>query len=216
MVKRMCNEIEDLCNGVFLLNELSPSTIDKLLSYGELLSSHIITTAFVTRGVDAKWFNAQDVIKTDSNFGNAAVDLAVKKKNIGELSKPHADRLFVVPGFVASDASNITTTLGRGGSDYTAAIFAAAVNASSLEIWTDVSGMMTADPRWVANAKIISSISYQEAMELSHFGAKVIYPPTIQPVLAKNIPVWIKNTFAKDELGTVIRNEGNMAILSRY
>src|SRR5262249_4909187 len=108
---------------------------------------------------------------------------------------------------IASDSRNITTTLGRGGSDYTAAIFASAVNASSLEIWTDVSGMMTADPRWVANARIISSISYQEAMELSHFGAKVIYPPTTQPGLSKNIPVWIKNTFAKDEHGTVIKND---------
>ena len=117
------------------------------------------------------------------------------------------EKLFLVPGFIASDSKNITTTLGRGGSDYTAAIFAAAINASSLEIWTDVSGMMTADPRWVANAKIISSISYQEAMELSHFGAKVIYPPTIQPVLSKNIPIWIKNTFAKDEHGTVIKND---------
>jgi bifunctional aspartokinase / homoserine dehydrogenase 1 len=206
MVKKMCNEIEDLCNGVFLVNELSNRTIDKLLSYGELLSSQIITAAFVSKGVECKWINAKEIVKTNSNFGNAAVDFQTTNQNIADLLKRTTDKLLIVPGFVASDSKNIITTLGRGGSDYTAAIFAAAADASLLEIWTDVSGMMTADPRWVANAKIISSISYQEAMELSHFGAKVIYPPTIQPVLSKNIPVWIKNTFAKDEFGTVIKN----------
>jgi aspartokinase/homoserine dehydrogenase 1 len=207
LVKKMCNEIEDLCNGVFLLNELSPRTIDKLLSYGELLSSHIIAAAFVAKEIDAKWVDAKEIIKTNSDFGNALVDFTITNENIHRLLKKANDKLFIVPGFIASDVKNITTTLGRGGSDYTAAIFASAIDATSLEIWTDVSGMMTADPRWVANAKIISSISYQEAMELSHFGAKVIYPPTIQPVLRKNIPVWIKNTFAKDEHGTVIKND---------
>ena len=207
MVKKMCNEIEDLCNGIFLLNELSPRTIDKLLSYGELFSSHIVTAAFNARAIEARWLDSQTIIKTNSDFGHAVVNFALTNKKISESLSQLNDKLFIVPGFIASDAKNITTTIGRGGSDYTAAIFAAAVNASSLEIWTDVSGMMTADPRWVANAKIIESISYQEAMELSHFGAKVIYPPTIQPVLAKNIPVWIKNTFAKDEHGTVIKND---------
>lgn len=206
MVKKMCNEIEDLCNGIFLLNELSVRTIDKLLSYGELLSSQMITAALVGRGTEAKWVDSREIVKTNSEFGNATVDYTITNENIQSLVKT-GDKLFIIPGFVASDAKNITTTLGRGGSDFTAAIFAAAVNAGSLEIWTDVSGMMTADPRWVANAKIISSISYQEAMELSHFGAKVIYPPTIQPVLSKNIPVWIKNTFAKDEHGTVIKDD---------
>jgi aspartokinase/homoserine dehydrogenase 1 len=206
LVKKMCNEIEDLCNGVFLVNELSARMIDKLLSYGELLSSQIITAAFIAKGIECKWIDAKEIIKTNSNFGNALVDFQITNNNIREFLKQASGHLFIVPGFVASDEKNITTTLGRGGSDYTAAIFAAAADASLLEIWTDVSGMMTADPRWVANAKIISSISYQEAMELSHFGAKVIYPPTIQPILNKNIPIWIKNTFAKDEYGTVIKN----------
>lgn len=207
LVKKMCNEIEDLCNGIFLLNELSPRTIDKLLSYGELFSSHIITAALTAKGIAAKWIDSQEAIKTNSDFGTANVNFPATNENIHRLIGQSDEKLFLVPGFIASDSKNITTTLGRGGSDYTAAIFAAAINASSLEIWTDVSGMMTADPRWVANAKIISSISYQEAMELSHFGAKVIYPPTIQPVLSKNIPIWIKNTFAKDEHGTVIKND---------
>lgn len=205
LVKKMCNEIEDLCNGIFLLNEFSARTVDKLSSYGELLSSQIITAAFVGKGTEAKWVDSREAIKTNSEFNNAAVDYSITNKNVQSLTQS-GDKLFVVPGFIASDSRNITTTLGRGGSDYTAAIFAAAVNADSLEIWTDVSGMMTADPRWVANARIISAISYQEAMELSHFGAKVIYPPTIQPVLNKNIPVWIKNTFAKDDHGTVIKH----------
>jgi bifunctional aspartokinase / homoserine dehydrogenase 1 len=207
MVKKMCNEIEDLCNGVFLLNELSPRTIDKLLSYGELLSSQIITAAFTSREIPADWIDAKELIKTNSDFGNAVVDFTTTNENIRHAFKQTKTKLSIIPGFIASDPKNITTTLGRGGSDYTAAIFAAAVNADSLEIWTDVSGMMTADPRWVANAKIIPTISYQEAMELSHFGAKVIYPPTIQPVLSKNLPVWIKNTFAKDEHGTLIKME---------
>jgi aspartokinase/homoserine dehydrogenase 1 len=206
LVKKMCNEIEDLCNGVFLVNELSNRTIDKLLSYGELLSSQMIAATFSAKGIGCRWVNAKEIIKTNSDFGKALVDFKETNNNIKNFLQKNADKLLIVPGFVASDSKNITTTLGRGGSDYTAAIFAAAAEASSLEIWTDVNGMMTADPRWVANAKIISSISYQEAMELSHFGAKVIYPPTIQPVLNKNIPVWIKNTFAKDESGTVIKS----------
>src|SRR5436190_3145021 len=207
MIKQHFNELEEICNSVFYLQELSLRTRDKLLSYGELFSSQIVTAAFVAKGISAKWIDCQQLIKTNSDFGNAAVNFSSTNENIHELIKQSGEKLFIAPGFIASDARNITTTLGRGGSDYTAAIFAAAVNASSLEIWTDVSGMMTADPRWVANARIISSISYQEAMELSHFGAKVIYPPTIQPVLSKNIPVWIKNTFAKDEHGTVIKND---------
>ncbi len=118
-----------------------------------------------------------------------------------------SDRLFVVPGFIAANAARQTTTLGRGGSDYTAAIFAAALDANLLEIWTDVSGMMTADPRLVPHARALPHISYQEAMELSHFGAKVIYPPTIQPVMKKNIPVWVKNTFEPEAYGTLIERE---------
>ena len=206
MVKKMCNEIEDLCNGIFLLNELSVRTIDKLLSYGELLSSQMIVAALLEREQKPNGLIQERSLKQILNLAMLSVDYPVTNKNIQSLIKT-GDKLFIIPGFVASDPKNITTTLGRGGSDYTAAIFAAAVDAGSLEIWTDVSGMMTADPRWVANAKIISSISYQEAMELSHFGAKVIYPPTIQPVLSKNIPVWIKNTFAKDDYGTVIKSD---------
>ncbi len=204
MVKKYCNEIEDICNGIYLLSESSLRTKDKLVSYGELLSSTIINAALNHAGVASVWKDARELIRTNANYGNAAVDFAVTNQQIKEYVQQSNARLIVVPGFIAANAEQITTTLGRGGSDYTAAILAAAVDAGALEIWTDVSGMMTADPRWVANAKIIPSISYQEAMELSHFGAKVIYPPTIQPVLSKNIPTWIKNTFAPNDHGTVI------------
>ncbi len=206
-VKKTCNDIEDLCNGIFLLSEFSPRTIDRLSSYGELLSYKIISTAFASRNIASEGIDAREVIKTTSSHGMAVVDFIATDINIAGVLKEHKGKLLIFPGFVASDHNNITTTLGRGGSDYTAAIIAAAANADALEIWTDVNGMMTADPRWVANAKIISNISYQEAMELSHFGAKVIYPPTIQPALNKNIPIWIKNTFEKDNYGTLIKHD---------
>lgn len=205
-VKTRCNEIEDICNGVFLLSELSDRTKDKIMSYGELLSSQIISTYLSAIGITNKWKDARELIITDSHFGYAAVDFSITNKKINDFFSNANESLFIVPGFIATDESGITTTLGRGGSDYTAAIIAGGVNATCTEIWTDVSGMMTADPRVVSNAKVIPQISYQEAMELSHFGAKVIYPPTIQPVMSKNIPVWIKNTFAPEDAGTVIQN----------
>ncbi len=205
-VKQRCNEIEDICNGVFLLGELSPRTKDKIVSFGELMSSHIIANRFGVLNVPAQWKDSRELIKTNHQHGNALVDFPVTNENISAYFSNRQDRLFILPGFIASDADGITTTLGRGGSDYTAAILAAALNAEVLEIWTDVSGMMTADPRLVPHARILSHISYLEAMELSHFGAKVIYPPTILPVMVKNIPTWVKNTFAPKDPGTVIQS----------
>ncbi len=206
MVKKNCNEIEDICNGIFLLRELSARTRDRMVSYGEMLSSQIIAARFKTMGTDNIWKDSRELIITDSNFGNATVDFASTNPKIKSYFSGTSSQLFVLPGFIAADANAVTTTLGRGGSDYTAAILAGAADATVLEIWTDVSGMMTADPRLVSNAKVIPHISYQEAMELSHFGAKVIYPPTIQPVMTKSIPVWVKNTFAAQDYGTVIEN----------
>ena len=204
LVKTLCNEIEDICNGIFLLKELSERTKDRIVSYGEILSSKIIAAKLNTDDIQCEWVSAAALITTNTNFGAAAVDFAVTNKKITDHFSTPGASLFIMPGFIASDANGISTTLGRGGSDYTAAIVAAALNVNVLEIWTDVSGMMTADPRLVTNVKIIPHISYQEAMELSHFGAKVIYPPTIQPVSSKGIPTWIKNTFAPQDNGTVI------------
>lgn len=207
LVKTLCNEIEDICTGIFLLGELSDRTRDRMVSYGEILSSQIIAAKFKSAGDGCEWKDARELIVTDSNFGSAAVDFSSTNAKLIRYFNDSSASLFILPGFISSDENGTTTTLGRGGSDYTAAIIAAALDASVLEIWTDVSGMMTADPRLVSNVKIIPQISYQEAMELSHFGAKVIYPPTIQPVSSKGIPTWIKNTFAPQDLGTVIQQE---------
>ena len=178
-----------------------------MVSYGELLSSQIFAAKLKSLGINNTWKDARELIVTNSDFGNANVDFASTNKNITDFVATVEDSVIIIPGFTGKDKNGNTTTLGRGGSDYTAAIVGAAVNASVVEIWTDVSGMMTADPRLVSNAKIIQEISYQEAMELSHFGAKVIYPPTIQPLMNKGIPVVIKNTFAPSDAGTWIHND---------
>lgn len=204
MVKTHCNELEEICHSIFYLRELSARSKDRIVSYGELLSSKIISAYMLSLGIAHEWVDSRSVIKTNSNYGFAAVNFGLTNQLIEEKMNASDKAVFLAPGFISSDENNNTTTLGRGGSDYTAAIFAAAVKADCLEIWTDVTGMMTADPRWVPNAKTIEHISYQEAMELSHFGAKVIYPPTIQPVMKLNIPTWIKNTFQPGETGTVM------------
>ncbi len=210
MVKQIINELESNCEGLFMLKELSNRMQDKIVSYGEILSSKIMAATFESKGIKQQWVDSRLLIKTNSNYLNAVVDKETTSKNIQSYfahSENNPFDLYMAPGFIASDPEGNTTTLGRGGSDYTGAIYAAAVKATALEIWTDVSGMMTADPRMVQNAKEIPQISYQEAMELSHFGAKVIYPPTIQPVMYQNIPVWIKNTFEPSHPGTIIKNE---------
>jgi aspartokinase/homoserine dehydrogenase 1 len=197
-------ELKNICEGVYRLSELTARTKDKVVSFGELLSSRIISSYLTSISQSHEWIDSKEVIITDSNFGNANVDFEKTNNKINSKFKIQNSKLFLTPGFVSSNEKGVTTTLGRGGSDYTAAIFAGAVNAESLEIWTDVSGMMTADPRWVVNVKNIPHTSYKEAMELSHFGAKVIYPPTIQPAMQKNIPIWIKNTFKPKDYGTKI------------
>lgn len=205
-IMQQFNEVEDICNGIFLLNDFTDRTKDRILSYGELISSQMIAAYFSSDGLANKWVDARKIIKTDSHFTKAAVLTEKTNRNIQSFFSSSNEELCIVPGFIASDEKDNTTTLGRGGSDYTAAIFGAALNASAVEIWTDVPGMMTADPRLVSNAKVIEQITYNEAMELSHFGAKVIYPPTLQPLLNKNIPVWIKNSFTPGDSGTVIHS----------
>ena len=211
MVKKICNELEDILKGIFLLRELSARTKDHVVSFGELLSSRIISAGLSAEEIPNNWKDSRELITTDSRFGHALVDFAVTKKKMDTYFQSVSARLFLVPGFIAMDAHGITTTLGRGGSDYTASIYGSVLNCSRIEIWTDVSGMMTADPRLVSNARVIPDISYQEAMELSHFGAKVIYPPTLQPVMNKGIPVWIKNTFIPTDPGTLIEKVSSSA-----
>jgi|688.fasta_scaffold00718_17 aspartokinase/homoserine dehydrogenase 1 len=197
-------DITDLCKGINLLGETTDRSSDLMVHYGEWLSSQIITMAYLSINEKVRWKDARELIVTNAAFGAAKVDFTSTNYKISHFFASENFLVVFIPGFIASDLHGNTTTLGRGGSDYSAAIIAAALHAEELQIWTDVNGMMTADPRLCSNARIIPKISYQEAMELSHFGAKVIYPPTIQPVMALDIPVWIKNTFEPDALGTII------------
>lgn len=206
-VKKHFNAIEDLCSSILVLGEFTNRIKDKITSYGEFLSSHIITARLQSEGLDAQWMNAMDHVVTDSNFTNAKVDAEATERNVKHYFEEHQNQIIIVPGFIASDIKGNTTTLGRGGSDYTASIIAATLHADELQIWTDVSGMMTADPRLVSHAKPIAAISYHEAMELSHFGAKVLYPPTLQPVMIKNINLRIKNTFEPAAPGTLVTHK---------
>jgi len=211
-------KILELCRGIEQLQECSPRTLDSLVSYGELMSSILVCACFHAHQMKAVVVDSRSLIKTNSNFGQATVDLEKTYNNIKEHFKQNPEYPAVLPGFIASDSESHTTTLGRGGSDYTAAILAAALQVAQLEIWTDVSGMYTADPRKVPAARIIQEISDREAMELCHFGAKVIYPPTLQPVMNRGIPVWVKNTFQPEERGTLIQSnptqEGQLSGLS--
>ncbi|WP_310593794.1 bifunctional aspartate kinase/homoserine dehydrogenase I [Flavobacterium sp.] len=206
-LKRIVNHLETLLDGCFLLGELSPRTEDTILGFGELMSSYIIAEALKQKDKNSGYADSRELIKTNANFGKAVVNFESTNQLLADFFGSNSNQVVVMPGFIASTTDNIPTTLGRGGSDYTAAIIAAAVNATDLEIWTDVNGMFTANPKIVKQAQPIATISYQEAMELSHFGAKVLYPPTIQPVLRKNIPILIKNTFEPEAVGTYISND---------
>lgn len=206
-VKKRINELESICESVFLLKELSPRTLDLVVGLGEVLSTSIVAAKFDSLKIANSVIDSGKLITTDSNHGSAAVDFQKTNANIADYFTNADSNLYLAPGFIASDENGRPTTLGRGGSDYTAAIIASAVSADALEIWTDVSGMMSANPRIVRKTRAISHITYREAMELSHFGAKIIYPPTVQPVMAKNIPVYVKNTFAPEDPGTIIETE---------
>ena len=204
IVLNKMSEIEDLLLGICLVNELSAKTTDKLLSYGELISSLIVFEFMQQQGFNVQLKNSQNLIVTDSNFTNASVQFDETNANISAYFENNLKQITVMPGFISKSEDDKITTLGRGGSDYTAAIVASALDVEMLEIWTDVSGMYTTNPKLVKQAKPISRLSYFEAIELSHFGAKVLYPPTILPVLSKDIPILIKNTLAPDDEGTLI------------
>ncbi len=205
-IRELCNEIEDICKGIYLVRELTPHSIDRISSYGELLSTSIFSEMLSSMEISNKWYDSTKVIKTNSDFGKATVNMDASLKNLSKVLAEEKSNCIVMPGFIGSDEEGNTTTLGRGGSDYTASVLGALSKASAIEIWTDVSGMMTADPGIVKNCKILSEISYEEALELSHFGAKVIFPKTITPALQGKIPVIVKNTFAPEDPGTTIKH----------
>lgn len=197
------NHLHDLCSGVSLLKELSERTKARIIGFGEMASSMIIAEAGKQFDLDTILVPGQSLIHTDSNYLLGQVDFEQTHSNISKHFKDDG-HTYLVPGFVAADKQGSTTTLGRGGSDYSAAIIAASLGASRLEVWSDVNGMLTANPKLVKNARTIEKLSYNEALELSHFGAKVLYPPTIQPVLQAKIPLILKNTFEPDQPGTYI------------
>ena len=209
MVKVSFNEIEDLLFSIKNLGELSDRIKDRLLSYGEQMSSKIITAFLDSENYPAVFQDARELIKTDSHFGNANVDSKKTNENLSNWKLEN--QIYVVTGFIASDENQDTTTLGRGGSDYTSAILASGLKANEIQIWTDVDGFLTADPRLVKNAFSQPELSYQEAMEMSYFGAKVIYPPTMIPAIESQIPIYIKNTFQPKNAGTLIHQKSEIS-----
>ncbi|MCP9237394.1 bifunctional aspartate kinase/homoserine dehydrogenase I [Lewinella sp. JB7] len=207
-MRRSHEVLKNLLYGIFLVREASPRTMDYVLSFGERSSAYIISQKLVEAGVPAEFLDARRIIKTDKTFGNGKVNFEKTYQKIRELYSEHP-KVQVVTGFISSAKGGLTTTLGRGGSDYTASLIAAGLDADSIEIWTDVSGVLTADPRRVKKAFTIPKMTYAEAMEMSHFGAKVIYPPTLMPALQKRIPLYIKNTFEPEFEGTKVSEESN-------
>lgn len=204
-VNELLSELKDIFQGIYLIRDLSPKTSATIVSYGERLSS-IIVTALIK---NAQWFDSRTFIKTEKKHNRHILDSELTTQLVTEAFR-ELPQVSVVPGFISSDKNTgEITNLGRGGSDYTASIIAAALEADILEIWTDVDGFMTADPRVISTAYPITELSYVEAMELCNFGAKVVYPPTIYPVCHKNIPILIKNTFNPDAPGTIIKQEAD-------
>ncbi len=231
--KEVCDTLFDslrsIAQGVYLLGELSPASLDAIQAFGELWSTKILATKLASIGIATKWIDSREIVRTLNKNGKNVVDIQKTYFRVNEMVESNqVTQLFVLPGFIASDKQGRTTTLGRGGSDYTASLYAVGCKARILEIWTDVPGMMTSNPKVVPTARTISNISYKAALELSHFGAKVIYPPTIQPVVAEGIPIYIKNTFDPEAGGTMIEknpprskdkligisNSDNIALLS--
>ena len=231
--REVCDSLFDslrsIAQGVYLLGELSPTSLDAIQGFGEIWSSKIIATKLASIGIATKWVDSRQIIRTVCNNNKNVVDIQKTYSRVNAMIENNPiTQLFVMPGFIASDKQGRTTTLGRGGSDYSASLFAVGCKARALEIWTDVPGMMTSNPKVVPTARTISNISYKAALELSHFGAKVIYPPTIQPVVAEGIPIYVKNTFDPQAYGTLIEknpprskdsvigisNSDNIALLS--
>jgi aspartokinase/homoserine dehydrogenase 1 len=205
-IKMLCNEAEEICQGILILSEYSSRSRAKLLSLGERMSSGVISSALNHLGHLNQLIDARKLIITDKTYMSGKVDHVISAKKTLEAFKGK-EGIIVVPGFIASTIDGEASTLGRGGSDYTAALLGNYLDAEKIDIWTDVNGMLTAAPDVVSSAYTIKAMSYEEAMELSHFGAKVIYPPTIQPALEKKIPIEIKNTFDPDAQGTLISDK---------
>ncbi len=205
-IQDFCKELHSITKGCSLLKECPTQSYDTIQSFGELLSTTLLYYRAKELGINAEWIDSRKILKTDSTFGAANPDFEKTDQEIKKAIFPEKNRLYIAQGFIASDSDNITTTLGRGGSDFTAAIFGASLDAKEIQIWTDVNGIMTTDPRIVAEATTVKEMSYEEAAELAFFGAKVVHPATIQPAIKKNIPVTVMNTNDPDGAFTKISN----------
>ncbi|MBN2805518.1 MAG: lysine-sensitive aspartokinase 3 [Prolixibacteraceae bacterium] len=197
-------ELKSIVKGLTVLRECTGRSNDAILSFGELLSTTLIAHRAIERGINTQWIDSRNIIKTNDHFTEAELLEEMSNQLITKAIQPQANKLFVAQGFIGSNINQITTTLGRGGSDYSAAIMGAALSAREIQIWTDVDGILTTDPRVVSKAQVLDSISYKEAAELAYFGAKVIHPSTIQPAITKEIPVVVKNTGNPEFPGTHI------------
>ena len=202
-IEKMFRYLSEAVQGIRLMRDLSPQTLDYIMSYGERLSAHLLTEAMNDQGVAAEYLNARKIIVTNGHFGAASVDFKATNAATKKYFKEHK-KLQIVTGFIGASPDKKTTTLGRGGSDYSAAIVGAALGAQAIEIWTDVSGVYTADPRLVKNAKVVPELAFEEAGELAYFGAKVLHPKTILPAMREKIPVRVLNTFKPRDKGTTI------------
>jgi aspartate kinase len=207
----LIDELANLYRGVSLLKELSVRSIDAIASFGETLSCLQLAAILKDNGVNAEFVDARTIIRTDNHFGEAAVDFSVTNEKVKSalLALIGKEIVPVITGFIGSTEDGLTTTLGRSGSDYTGSIVGAAMDSKEIWIWTDVDGVMTADPRYVTGAQVLSEISYREAAEMSYFGAKIIHPKTMMPAIEKNIPIRIKNTFNPPHPGTLISQSTN-------
>ena len=200
-------ELGNLLKGLYLTRDLSPRTMDFIQSFGERSLAFILSEVLKARGLDAMYVDTRKLIKTNESYGNAKVYMEDTRANLQQFFRENEGKIAIMTGFIASTRTGISTTLGRGGSDYTASIVGASLNVKEIQIWTDVDGVLTADPRIVKQAFSIPVMTYEEALEMSHFGAKVIYPPTIIPALEKRIPLRIKNSFNPDAPGTLISEQ---------
>lgn len=206
-IKSSLTELETIIRGVYLLGECTPRARDQVLSFGELLSSMLFAEALKNICVEKEimWLDVRDVLITDANFGKATPLIEIIQAKAKEKLNFNSNRIYITQGFIGKNQNGATTVLGRGGSDYSAALLAEAVNASVLEIWTDVAGIATTDPRICPEAQIISEITYNEASEMAQYGAKVLHPTTLWPAMRKNIPVFVGSSFDKAQAGTWIK-----------
>ena len=209
-VRREMEELNGLVHALSVLREVSPRSRDAVHAVGEVVSSRIVAAAFADHGIASSWVDARTVLITDAEHNAAAPDMMATADRVTDRVAPliNSGQVVVLGGFIGATASGITSTLGRGGSDYSAAIFGSCLGADEIQIWTDVDGMLTADPRIVPQPKLVPQLSFAEASELAYFGAKVLHPSTIVPAVAKNIPVRILNSRRPENTGTLITAEG--------